>query len=289
MEQLTVQDASFIDDENTPRPMHIGGVSIYDPSTVEGGKPRFKDILQFIEDRLHLAKTFRRKIVEVPFNLDHPLWIEDKNFDLEFHVRQIRLPEPCDWRQVCKQVARLHSCVLDMTKAPWEITFIEGLDAIAGFPAGSYALVTEMHHACIDGVAGADITEVPHSLEPYDASPSAAEKPWRKANDRPNSMRAVDDGSISVSVVFRDEYDRTNFPSLQLCCQQSAGSSIPSLLYRRAIGHSIWSGPAARWHGVVVSSLQLLRKITISINACRKMTLGPAFLQHVCSLVLMRC
>jgi diacylglycerol O-acyltransferase len=101
MEQLTAQDASFIYGENTRSPMHIGGVAIYDPSTVKGGKQRFKDILQFIEDRLHLAKTFRRKLVEVPFNLDHPYWIEDKDFDLEYHVRHIRLPEPGDWRQFC--------------------------------------------------------------------------------------------------------------------------------------------------------------------------------------------
>ena len=167
MEQLTAQDASFIYGENTRSPMHIGGLAIYDPSTVEGGKQRFKDILQFVEDRLHLAKTFRRKLVEVPFNLDHPYWVEDKDFDLEFHVRHIRLPEPGDWRQLCIQVARLHSRPLDMTKAPWELTVIEGLDAIEGLPSGSYAVVTKIHHACIDGVAGADITEALHSLEPY--------------------------------------------------------------------------------------------------------------------------
>jgi diacylglycerol O-acyltransferase len=190
MEQLTAQDASFIYGENTRSPMHIGGVAIYDPSTVKGGKQRFKDILQFIEDRLHLAKTFRRKLVEVPFNLDHPYWIEDKDFDLEYHVRHIRLPEPGDWRQFCIQVARLHSRPLDMTKAPWEITVIEGLDAIEGLPIGSYAMVTKIHHACIDGVAGADITEVLHSLEPYGASPPAAEKPWR-GEDVPNPVELM--------------------------------------------------------------------------------------------------
>lgn len=190
MEQLTAQDASFIYGENTRSPMHIGGVAIYDPSTVKGGKQRFKDILQFIEDRLHLAKTFRRKLVEVPFNLDHPYWIEDKDFDLEFHVRHIRLPEPGDWRQFCIQVARLHSRALDMTKAPWEITVIEGLDAIEGLPVGSYALVTKIHHACIDGVAGADITEVLHSLESYGAPPPPVEKPWR-GEDVPNPVELM--------------------------------------------------------------------------------------------------
>ena len=170
--------------------MHIGGLAIYDPSTVEGGKQRFKDILQFVEDRLHLAKTFRRKLVEVPFNLDHPYWVEDKDFDLEFHVRHIRLPEPGDWRQLCIQVARLHSRPLDMTKAPWELTVIEGLDAIEGLPSGSYAVVTKIHHACIDGVAGADITEALHSLEPHGALPQPPETPWR-GEDEPNPVELV--------------------------------------------------------------------------------------------------
>ena len=190
MEQLTAQDASFIYGENTRSPMHIGGLAIYDPSTVEGGKQRFKDILQFVEDRLHLAKTFRRKLVEVPFNLDHPYWVEDKDFDLEFHVRHIRLPEPGDWRQLCIQVARLHSRPLDMTKAPWELTVIEGLDAIEGLPSGSYAVVTKIHHACIDGVAGADITEALHSLEPHGALPQPPETPWR-GEDEPNPVELV--------------------------------------------------------------------------------------------------
>ena len=190
MEQLRAQDASFVYGENTRSPMHIGGVAIYDLSTVNVGKQRFKDILQFIEDRLHLAKTFRRKLVEVPFYLNHPYWIKDKDFDLEFHVRHIHLPEPGDWGQFCIQVARLHSRPLDMTKVPWEITVIEGLDAIEGLPVGSYALVTKIHHACIDGVAGADITEVLHSLESYGASPPAAETPWR-GEDVPNPLELM--------------------------------------------------------------------------------------------------
>ena len=98
MEQLSGQDASFLYSETARSPMHIGALAIYDPATTQGGKQRFKDILAFIEDRLDLAKTFRRKLVKVPFNLDHPYWVEDKDFDLEYHVRHIRLPEPGDWR-----------------------------------------------------------------------------------------------------------------------------------------------------------------------------------------------
>ncbi len=190
MEQMTGQDASFLYSETSNSPMHIGGLMIYDPSTVKGGKQGFKDILNFIEERLHLAKTFRQKKVDVPFNMDHPYWIEDKDFDLEFHVRHIRLPEPGDWRQLCIQTSRLHSRSLDLTKPLWEFTVIEGLDSVPGLPKGSYGIVSKIHHACIDGVSGADITEAIHSLEPYPESPPPPAVPW-KGEDVPNPLELV--------------------------------------------------------------------------------------------------
>lgn len=190
MEQMSGQDASFLYNETPNSPMHIGALMIYDPSTVEGGKQRFKDILNFVEERLHLAKTFRQKKVDVPFSLDYPYWIEDKDFDLEYHVRHIRLPEPGDWRQLCIQTARLHSRPLDLTKPLWEFTVIEGLDSVPGLPRGSYGIVSKIHHACIDGVSGVDITEAIHSLEPYPAVPPAPDKPW-KGEENPNPMELM--------------------------------------------------------------------------------------------------
>jgi WS/DGAT/MGAT family acyltransferase len=196
MEQLTGQDASFIYTETPRSPMHIGGIAIYDPSEMEGGIQRFKNILGFIEDRLHLAKTFRRKLVNVPFNLDHPYWVEDRDFDLEFHLRHIRLPEPGDWRQLCIQAARLHARPLDLTKPLWEFTVIEGLDAIPGLPKGSYAIVTKIHHACIDGVSGSDIVEAIHSLEPNPPKPAPPEQPWKGENN-PNPLELMTRAQIN--------------------------------------------------------------------------------------------
>jgi WS/DGAT/MGAT family acyltransferase len=190
MEQLTGQDASFLYGETARSPMHIGALAIYDPEGLEGGTQRFKNILTFIEERLHLAKTFRRKLVEVPFNLDHPYWIEDKDFDIEFHIRHIRLPEPGDWRQLCIQTSRLHSRALDLTKPLWEFTVIEGLDDVAGLPKGSYAILSKIHHACIDGVSGVDITEAIHGLEPFPEMPSPPVKAW-KGESMPNSVDLV--------------------------------------------------------------------------------------------------
>ena len=96
MEQLSGMDSAFLYMESANTPMHIGGIAIYDPSTAPNGFVRFKEILAFIEERLHLAKSFRRKLANVPLNLDYPYWVDDADFDLEYHVRHIALPQPGD-------------------------------------------------------------------------------------------------------------------------------------------------------------------------------------------------
>ena len=185
MQQLSAQDASFVYLETPHTPMHIGSVGIYDPSTAPGGFVRFKDILAFIQQRLGGARSFRQRLVRVPFDLDHPYWIEDPEFDIEFHVRHIALPKPGDWRQLCIQVARLHSRPMDLTKPLWEFTIVEGLDNIEGLPKGCFALVSKVHHAAIDGMSGVEMSAAVHDL---DASMTKPDKPddWK-----PESMPRV--------------------------------------------------------------------------------------------------
>ena len=166
MQQLTGIDTLFLTQETERTPLHISPLLIYDPSTAPGGSVRFKDILRLFESRLHLAPIFRRKLVQVPFDLDYPYWVETEDFDLEFHVRHIALPRPGDWRQLCIQVARLHARILDRSHPLWEAYVIEGLDNIEGLPKGSFALFLKMHHAAIDGVAGAEIIGAIHDTEP---------------------------------------------------------------------------------------------------------------------------
>lgn len=166
MEQLGGQDATFLYVESARMPMHIGSINIYDQSTAPGGQVRFKQILELIESRLHLARAFRQRLARVPLELDYPWWINDPAFDLEFHVRHLALPKPGDWRQLCIQSARLHSRMLDLTRPLWEIYVVEGLDNVPGLPAGSYALLTKFHHAAIDGATGTEITTVLHDLAP---------------------------------------------------------------------------------------------------------------------------
>ena len=165
MKQLTTLDALFAYTETQATPMHIGQLLIYDPSTAPGGKVSFKDILRYIEGRLDGASIFRQKLVRVPLDLDHPYWIEDPNFDLEYHVRHIALPQPGDWRQLCIQAARIYARPLDMNRPLWEFTVIEGLGNVEGVPNGSFAVLHKLHHAAMDGQSGLQMTMALHDQD----------------------------------------------------------------------------------------------------------------------------
>ncbi|MBX7526259.1 wax ester/triacylglycerol synthase family O-acyltransferase [Qipengyuania sp. 1NDH10] len=182
-------DASFVALETRNSPMHIGSILIYNPETAPGGFVRFKDILGFIESRLQLSTTMRQRLVRVPFDLDYPYWIEDPDFDLEYHVRHVALPQPGDWRQLCIQAARIFARPLDLERPPWEFTVVEGLDNVEGLPRGCYAYITKVHHAAIDGMSGIDLMEATHTLRPDEPAPKAPDT-W-KPEKLPNPVELL--------------------------------------------------------------------------------------------------
>src|ERR1039458_8551954 len=98
MQQLSGLDASFLHMESPTNFGHIGSVSILDPATVPGGLT-FAKVRELVASRLHLLKPLRRRVVSVPFGIDHPYWIEDPGFDLDYHVRHLALPAPGDEHQ----------------------------------------------------------------------------------------------------------------------------------------------------------------------------------------------
>ncbi|MEM8943363.1 MAG: wax ester/triacylglycerol synthase family O-acyltransferase [Pseudomonadota bacterium] len=166
MQQLTGLDASFLYLETPNSPMHISGLAIYTQETVPGGVVRFKEIIAATAARVQRVASLTRKLKAVPFGLDHPYWIEDGNFDPEFHIRHVALPAPADWRQLCIMVSRIHARPLDRARPLWEMYVIEGLDNLEGYPPGCFALFTKMHHAAVDGASGMEINAAIHDLEP---------------------------------------------------------------------------------------------------------------------------
>ncbi len=177
MQQLTELDTNFLQQESVCTPMHICPVVIYDQSRRKGGKLKFRDIIQAFERNLHKSTIFRRKLSGGTFGLDTPYWVEDRDFDLEFHLRHIALPKPGDWRQFCIQLARLHSRGLDMSKPLWEAYVIEGLSNVEGLPEGSFAIMFKVHHAAVDGISGAEVVTAIHSLSDQ-LEVAVADDPW---------------------------------------------------------------------------------------------------------------
>src|SRR5947199_7564201 len=148
MRQLTSLDAQFLAVE-TPRTYgHVGGLAVYDPSTAPGGRLDLRDICRLLGERIHLLPPFRWRLKQVPFGLDHPFWIEDPDFDLDFHIRDSAVPPPGTDRQLAETVARIFARPLDRSRPLWELSLIHGLE---GGPA---ALLTKVHHPMVDGLSG---------------------------------------------------------------------------------------------------------------------------------------
>jgi WS/DGAT/MGAT family acyltransferase len=196
MKQLGVLDAAFINLEQSNTPQHVGSLGIYDPSTAPGGFVRFKQVIANFERRLNGHPLFRTRLVEVPGGLDRPYWVKDANFDVEFHLRHIALPEPGDWRQLCIQVARLHSRPLDMSRPLWEAYIIEGLDNIPNLPKGSFAVYTKMHHALVDGAGGASFMALLHDLSPDPVEAELDDSP-RLVDTDPSTTELLTKASIN--------------------------------------------------------------------------------------------
>jgi WS/DGAT/MGAT family acyltransferase len=166
MRQLTSLDAQFLAIETPRTTGHVCGLAVLDPATAPGGVLEIDDLCRLVGERLPLLPPMRRKLVPVPLGLDHPYWIEDEDFDLDFHLRDLALPPGADDAKLAEQVARLVARPLDRSRPLWEIYLIHGL------PGGRVAMLTKIHHAVVDGVSGAEILSAL-----LDASPEGREMP----------------------------------------------------------------------------------------------------------------
>jgi len=164
-QRLTGQDAMFLHADLPHAASHGTMIYIYDQSPLGGKALGFREIVRHMESRLDASPVLRRKIVQVPFGLGYPFWAEDELFDIDFHVRHFALPKPGDWRQFCIMVSRIHARTIDLARAPWEMYVIEGLDNIEGIPKGSFAVLSKIHHAAMDGTAATELTWALHDVQ----------------------------------------------------------------------------------------------------------------------------
>ena len=160
MRQLTSLDAQFLGVESGRTYGHVGSICIYDPRTSPRGELTVDDLCRMVGERLHLLPPFRWRLVDVPLGLDLPYWIEDPDFDLDFHIRESAVPPPGDDRRLAETVSRIFARPLDRAHPLWELYLIHGL------PEGRVALLTKVHHAVVDGVSGNEILTVLLDREP---------------------------------------------------------------------------------------------------------------------------
>ena len=163
MRQLSGLDAAFLAAESPTWPMHVASVTIFDPSRTEGGYSveRLKETLRA---RLHLIPPLRWRLAEPPLGLGRPYWIEDPDFDPDYHVRRIAVPSPGGREELAELASEIYRRRLDRRRPLWEWWVIEGLED------GCVAGLFKMHHACMDGVTGVAMQEILFDAEP-DAPP----------------------------------------------------------------------------------------------------------------------
>jgi diacylglycerol O-acyltransferase len=166
MRQLTTLDAQFLAVESAQTYGHVGSLAIYDPSTAPGGRLGVEDLCRLVAERVHMLPPLRWRLASVPLGFDLPYWVEDPDFDLDFHIRESAVPPPGDDHKLAETVARIFARPLDRGRPLWEIYVIHGL------PDGNVALLTKIHHAVVDGVSGNEILTV--LLDP---SPEGRELP----------------------------------------------------------------------------------------------------------------
>jgi diacylglycerol O-acyltransferase / wax synthase len=160
MRQLTSLDSQFLALETRRQTGHVASVAILDPSTTPSGTIAIADIEALITERLPLLPPLRWRLREVPLGLDYPYWVDDEDFDLHFHVRELGLAAPGTDEQLAEQVARIVSRPLDRARPLWELYLISGLES------GNVALLSKIHHAVIDGLSGAEILGLLLDLTP---------------------------------------------------------------------------------------------------------------------------
>jgi diacylglycerol O-acyltransferase len=191
VDRLSGLDASFLYFETSSMLMHVCGLLVLDQSTMPDGY-EFERTRAHLRERIGSNPAFRRKVHNPMLNLDHPIWVDDEDFDIEHHVRRAIVPAPGGRAELAAVCGDIASQPLDRDRPLWEMWLIEGLQD------GSIAVMTKMHHATVDGVSGASLVSELCSLEP-DAAPMAADGPRRAAPRRPRDAQIVLDGALRLA------------------------------------------------------------------------------------------
>jgi WS/DGAT/MGAT family acyltransferase len=186
-DRLSAMDAMFLEIEDAQTHMHMGAVGIYEvgPLREPGGGLDFERVRDFAESQLHKNPRFRQRIEWIP-TFDRPVWVDDANFKLTYHLRHTALPHPGDVRQLKRMVGRILSQKLDVGKPLWEIWVIEGVEG------DRFALLSKVHHCVADGVAGTDLLNMLMGTNP-NYEPQQRAHPWKPRKAPPRRRLMLDE------------------------------------------------------------------------------------------------
>jgi len=195
---MSAQDASFLHIENANNPMHIGSVTVFDPS--------YGDLVRMVAGKLALLPRYRQKVRFVPLGAGRPVWVDDPHFQILYHIRHTALPPPGGTEQLRNLAGRVFGQLLDRSKPLWEFWLVEGLEK------GRWALVSKVHHCMVDGVSSVDLLSVIlDDKEAVEATPAA---PWH-ADSEPGGAQLLA-GAVVDSVVAPLERLR-GLPAARCC------------------------------------------------------------------------
>jgi diacylglycerol O-acyltransferase / wax synthase len=221
--KLSSMDASFLYLETPEMPMHVGSMAIFRlPEDYKGNF--FEDFKAMIASRLHVAPILKARLEKAPLDIDHPSWVEDDQFDIDRHIFRGSLPAPYDRATLERIVGWMHAKLLNRARPLWEFYVFEGMKD------NEIGLYSKMHHACIDGGAGAaltnmiyDVTPVPRQVEPATA---------RKVRQEPRDIAAnlVD----SYQQLWRQPFDAAA-AAKGIDLPRSGKSDLGSILFDNAM------------------------------------------------------
>jgi WS/DGAT/MGAT family acyltransferase len=186
LDRLTAVDASFLTNETSASHMHVGAILIFD-----GEPPPYVDLVEHVRGRLDQVPRFRQRLVVPPLEAGRPLWADDANFNLSYHIRHSALPAPGDENQLKRLASRVFSQQLDRSKPLWEMWLVQGLEG------DRFAILTKTHHAMVDGISGVDIGTVLFDLEPV-SEPAPIEDRW-EPHPAPSTTQIVARGASDAA------------------------------------------------------------------------------------------
>jgi diacylglycerol O-acyltransferase len=185
-DRLSPLDSSFLHLEDRVSHMHIGSIAIF-----EGPEPPFEKFVAMVEGKLPLVPRYRQVVREVPLELGRPVWVDDPDFNIDYHVRHTALPAPGGEEELRRLVGRVMSQQLDRTKPLWEIWVVQGLEE------GRWAMVAKTHHAMVDGVSGTELLAVIMDTSPQPSPPVADD--WHPA-PLPSGTRLAAEAVVDLAL-----------------------------------------------------------------------------------------